>query len=168
MTPSDKEKIAKLEAEADKISQDIDDLYDKRDDIYKSIRKIKDKEFVTTNEVLGIKNGVFVIAVARHQDYHYTMFELFKCISLDKFSIDVLHSKYREDDGDCTFNSIRCSIPLKHFHSMLETYDLYTVTEYSYERLMYSLWRVDINYENRPNFIDQIKSMAISRITFDK
>ena len=77
MTPSDKEKIAKLEAEADKISQDIDDLYDRRDDIYKSIRKIKDKEFVTTNEVLGIKNGVFVIAVARHEDYHYTMFELF-------------------------------------------------------------------------------------------
>lgn len=168
MTPSDKEKIAKLEAEADKISQDIDDLYDRRDDIYKSIRKIKDKEFVTTNEILGIKNGVFVIAVARHEDYHYTMFELFKCISLDKFSIDVLHSKYREDDGDCTFNSIKCSIPLKHFHSMLETYDLYTVTEYSYERLMYSLWRVDISYVNRTNFIDQIKSMATSRITFDK
>ena len=165
MAPSDKEKIAKLEAEADKISQDIDDLYDKRDDIYKSIRKIKDKEFVTTNEVLGIKNGVFVIAVARHQDYHYTMFELFKCISLDKFSIYVLHSKYREDDGEYSVSCSRSSIPHAYWHSLYEdSHDLFTVSDDDYQTFLESLYNLEVEYDTAKNFIGLIQSKAITRI----
>lgn len=164
MTPADLERVTELQQEVDKIEETIEDLYGHKYELEKEIRVIRDKDYIITNELLGLKNGLCVVAVNKYCDYHYTMVELFKCVTVSKQDVHCVYSKYREDDGEYSFHSVKENVSIRKFHSLLDHYDLYAVTEYSYEQLMYSLWRVDITYENRDQFIEKLKSVALTTI----
>ena len=162
---TDTEKLIKYNQELESISEKIESLYEKQYEIEKKIRDINDKKFKITNDILDIKVGTNVIAINRNDDYHYVMFEFIKILGAHKqYGYELIRSTYRADDYDYSFKTVKTSANNPYFHNLCDTYDLVTVSDEDYQHFLESLQNIDIHYENKDQYVEQIYSKSINKL----
>jgi hypothetical protein len=162
---TDTERLIKYNQELETISAKIESLYEKQYEIEKKIRDINDKKFKITNDILDIKVGTNVIAINRNDDYHYVMFEFIKILDAHKqYGYELIRSTYRADDSDYSFKTVKTSVNNPYFHNLYDTFDLVTVSDEDYQYLLESLQNIDIHYENKGQYVEQIYSKSINKL----
>jgi hypothetical protein len=115
-----------IEFEMSKISEQIDKLYEKNEAYSKELRRREDSKVSQTNEILGIDNGVFVIAVARHLDYHLSLVKVYTRLEIDKHGFEFLLHDYRVDDYEYSYRVSSQRQYKSVFHDLISEYDIYT------------------------------------------
>ena len=157
-----------LEQEIDQLDSEIDALYDKKRRLYSKIREMEAAKYAITNNTLGIQEGSCVIALFRSWDYHCSFMKMFKITHADKHEFKYIESTYRTDDLDISFRIKEDNANVYVFHNLLDEYDLITVSEENYNKILLECCKVNVDYDNKKEFFDDIKAMAINSIIRSK
>jgi hypothetical protein len=153
-----------LEKEVEKIEEEIDALYDKKSELYSKIREIEMAKYAITNNLLDIKVGTIVIALYRSWDYHCAFLRMFKITEADRQEFRFIETVYRTDDGDLSIHTGENNANTQVFHSMIDSFDLITVSEENYKKILLKCCELTMDYDEKDKFYNEIKSMAINRI----
>lgn len=157
-----------LEKEIDKLDEEIDSLYDKKNELYRQIREMEAAKYAITNNTLDIQEGSCVIALFRSWDYHCAFMKMFKITHANKHEFKYIESTYRTDDSDISFRIQEDNANVYVFHNLLDEYDLITVSEENYNKILLECCKVNVDYDNKKEFFDNVKAMAINSIIRSK
>lgn len=116
---------AQIEEEMEKISAQIDELYDLNSDCSKELRRRDDEKVQMTNDCLKLSNDTHIIAIAKHLDYHLSLVQVFTNLRVGKNDVEYLLHNYRIDDYEYSYRVSKQSQYKSVFHNMIEEYDLY-------------------------------------------
>ena len=154
-----------LEKEQAVIAAEIDKLYDKQEEIQSIKRERELAAYKTTNDILQIKNNSYIMAIAKHEDYHYSMFQIFHILEVGNGGFQVLEHKYRQDDSEYSYRIERTSIYQSAFYYLKDEYILISIEEEAFNEIHAILSKVNIDYTNWKEFSNYvITNFAKSRI----
>lgn len=150
----DKMTDKEIEDAMEKISEQIDSLYEENQKCNDELRRRQNAEVNLTNELLGVKDGVFIVAIAKHLDYHLSLVKVFTRVTMDKFGIEFLLNDYRVDDYEYSY---RVSSQRQHnrvFHDLISEYELYaTDSPSSIDDIIKSFVKLDVTADNYKKLI---------------
>lgn len=138
-----------IEEEVNKLSAQIDSLYEQKDMYLKELRDREDKKVQVTNDILHLSDGVSIIAVAKHLDYHLSMIKVFDKITNDRGGISYFLHDYRVDDYELSYRVCRAWSNRYIFHNMIDSYELYaTDSPSTIKQLIDSFTSLSVTVEN--------------------
>ena len=119
-----------IEEELESISTKIDSLYDRSHELNKELKKRNSEKVDIFNSALGIKNGVSVVAVAKHLDYHLSLIKIYDNLKLDSNEVSYILHDYRLDDYDLSYRVTKKESSKDIFSDLKDEFLLYTVDNY--------------------------------------
>lgn len=155
-----------IESELESISNNIDELYNRQDALSKELRRRDTEKIKITNDILKLSKHGLVIAVAKRQDYHFTMIQCFEDICEDNFGFEYTHHSYRLDDYDLSYRVVKVHSSPSTFHDLIDGYDLYSVSEDAdFDVLVSSMARLLLTDDNYKTIVESfVKELTIGSI----
>jgi hypothetical protein len=152
-----------IEFEMSKISEQIDKLYEKNEAYSEELRRRQDAEVNLTNELLGVEDGIFIVAIAKHLDYHLSLVRVYSRVKVDKFGIEFLLNDYRVDDFEYSYRVSSQRQYSRVFHDLISEYDLYaTDSPSSIDDIIKSFVKLGVSTDN---YKELIKGKIMGSIT---
>jgi hypothetical protein len=138
-----------IEFEMSKISEQIDKLYEKNEAYSKELRNREDSKVKATNDALGIETGVYVVAIAKHLDYHLSLVRVYTGFEIDKWGMDFFLHDYRVDDYEYSYRVSHQRQHISVFHDLINEYDLYaTDSPSSIDDIIKSFTKLEIKTDD--------------------
>lgn len=159
----DKMTDKEIEDAMEKISEQIDSLYEENHKYSEELRRRQDAEVNLTNELLGVEDGIFIVAIAKHLDYHLSLVRVYTRVKVDKFGIEFLLNDYRVDDFEYSYRVSSQRQYSRVFHDLISEYDLYaTDSPSSIDDIIKSFVKLGVSTDN---YKELIKGKIMGSIT---
>lgn len=145
-----------LEERAEEIEKQIDNLYTQRDSICQKLRELDTQQVELTNSILGVEANACIVAIAKTEDYHYNLFDIFYVKEINKTGnrIAVLEYTYRYDDYEYTFHVKETQLGRSVFDSMKHEYYLYRVKGETYTELLNNGLSLSLRHDDIKSYRD--------------
>lgn len=155
-----------LEERADELDSQIDKLYIERNEIHEQIRKLDIEQVELTNNILGIDTNACIVAIAKHEDYHYTLFNIFYIKEVDERRNEFICKEYtyRYDDYAYSFSARESHIRNCRFHSMKEEYYLFRINSDTYHELLNNCLGLTLKHDDIKSYRDICRANRLGSI----
>ena len=145
----------KLETRLDEISNEIDKLYDEQSSIQKQLRIMDEENWKITNDILNIKPGTIIVSIARHEDYHYDLFNIFVINEIKDKSFIGNEFRYRFDDYEYRFSRYKFEHHISLFDELKTTRYLYNISSDQFNELTANCLNINLDYKALQEYKDK-------------
>lgn len=155
-----------LEQRADELDSQIDKLYTERNKIHDQIRKLDSEQVEITNNILDVNTNACIVAIAKNEDYHYTLFDIFYIKEVDKKRRQIICKEYtyRFDDYEYTFSAKETHLSIHIFHDMKDQYFLFRINCDTYHELLNNCLGLTLKHDDIKVYRDICRANRLGSI----
>lgn len=155
-----------LEERVEELDNQIDKLYTERNKIHDQIRKLDEEQVEITNNILDVSTNACIVAIAKHEDYHYTLFNIFYIKEVDKRRNQIICKEYmyRYDDYEYSFSVRESHLSRSVFYSMKDNHYLFRINGDTYQELLTNCLELTLKHDDIKSYRDICRANRLGSI----